>query len=295
MGDPIGTIAALWRYPVKSMQGEALEEAFLTERGVLGDRAYAVIDVATGHVASAKHPRKWAGLFACRAAFTEPPAPGGALSDVRITLPDGTIVSSADAAVHRELSRVVGREVRLVAQTAHSGDRLVREADRTPLDATEGTTVVREEPLALAAASDSFVDVAPLHLLTTATLEHLGTLAPASRFEPRRFRPNVLVRPATNAARTTTTGFVENDWLGLTLAAGEARISVNDPCPRCVVTTLAVDDLPQDPAVLRAIVRANAVASRTVAPGVVFAGVVGVYAAVARVGAVHRDAPLYAC
>jgi uncharacterized protein len=52
----VGSIAALWRYPVKSMQGEALEAA------AIGDRAYAIREVATGFISSAKHPRKWGAL-----------------------------------------------------------------------------------------------------------------------------------------------------------------------------------------------------------------------------------------
>ena len=69
-------MVAVWRYPVKSMQGEEVNGALLTDRGVLGDRSYAILVRATGHVASAKHPRKWSKLFACRAAFVEPPQPG---------------------------------------------------------------------------------------------------------------------------------------------------------------------------------------------------------------------------
>lgn len=69
MRSTIGSVAALWRYPVKSMQGEELDAAEISARGVLGDRAYAIVDRATGFVASAKHPRKWSTLFAyrCRA------------------------------------------------------------------------------------------------------------------------------------------------------------------------------------------------------------------------------------
>ncbi len=67
----VGTIATLWRYPVKSMRGEELNSAEITTRGLRGDRAYAVIDAETGKVASAKHPKKWGRLFDCRA-LSEP-------------------------------------------------------------------------------------------------------------------------------------------------------------------------------------------------------------------------------
>ncbi len=68
-----GTVVSLWRYPVKSMLGEELNSSYVTERGLIGDRAYALIDQKTGKVASAKNPRKWGKLFDFRAAFIEDP------------------------------------------------------------------------------------------------------------------------------------------------------------------------------------------------------------------------------
>ncbi|HEY6885732.1 MAG TPA: MOSC N-terminal beta barrel domain-containing protein, partial [Nitrososphaeraceae archaeon] len=58
-----GTVVSLWRYPVKSMMGEELNSSHVTERGLVGDRTYAVVDKQTGKVASAKNPRKWGKLF----------------------------------------------------------------------------------------------------------------------------------------------------------------------------------------------------------------------------------------
>ena len=57
-----GRVVSLWRYPVKSMLGEQLNSSYVTEHGLLGDRAYALIDQKTGKVASAKNPRKWGKL-----------------------------------------------------------------------------------------------------------------------------------------------------------------------------------------------------------------------------------------
>src|ERR671931_1643899 len=88
-----GTIVALWRYPVKSMMGEELNASAVTTRGLLGDRTYALVDRSDGKVASAKNPRKWPQLFDYRAAFVEPPRPGASLPPVRITLPDGAILT----------------------------------------------------------------------------------------------------------------------------------------------------------------------------------------------------------
>src|SRR5919206_4846084 len=109
----LGSVVALWRYPIKSMMGEELNAAEVTERGLLGDRAYAVVDSSDGKVASAKNPRKWPQLFDFRAAFSNTPRVGAPLPPVRITLPDGTIVTSGQADLNQLLSRVLTREVRL--------------------------------------------------------------------------------------------------------------------------------------------------------------------------------------
>jgi uncharacterized protein YcbX len=90
----VGAVVALWRYPVKSMGGEELTSSEVNERGLLGDRAYAVVDSADGKAATAKNPRKWPHLFDFRAAFTEPTPAGSKVPPVRITLPDGTTINS---------------------------------------------------------------------------------------------------------------------------------------------------------------------------------------------------------
>ena len=64
----VGAVAELWRFPVKSMQGEQLQEVTVTARGGVGDRAYALIDTATGQVASAKSVKRFPDLLACRLA-----------------------------------------------------------------------------------------------------------------------------------------------------------------------------------------------------------------------------------
>src|SRR5919201_6152601 len=90
----LGSVVSLWRYPVKSMMGEELNATEVTEHGLLGDRAYALRDSTTGKIVSAKNPRKWPNLFDFRAAFVDPPHSGSAIPVVRITLPDGTIMTT---------------------------------------------------------------------------------------------------------------------------------------------------------------------------------------------------------
>ncbi len=279
-GAALGAVAVLWRYPVKSMGGEPLEAAELTERGLLGDRAYALLDRETGTVVSAKHPRRWPSLLACSASYLEPPRPGAPPPPVRIALPDGSVARSDDPEVDAQLSRALGRAVALVTS---AGGAPMREADRTPIDAEGDEREIRREPLAVGAPPGTFFDYGPVHLLTTATLAYLRERYPAGRFDPRRFRPNLLLDTGDEV------GLAEHAWLGRLLSiGGAARARAIDPCPRCVVTTLPQGDLPRDPGILRAIAAHSAAPSATLAPGVLFSGVAGIYLAPVGLGAVRR-------
>src|SRR5438093_5990673 len=109
----LGSVVSLWRYPVKSMMGEELNGAEVTERGLLGDRAYALLDSSTAKVVSAKNPRKWPNLFDFRAAFVEPPRKGEKIPPVRIALPNGTILTSEQRELNQVLTNALGRAVTL--------------------------------------------------------------------------------------------------------------------------------------------------------------------------------------
>ena len=109
----IGSVGSLWRYPIKSMMGEELNASAVTERGLLGDRAYALMDPSTGKVVSAKNPRKWSKIFEFAATFTEPPRLGEKFPPVQITLPEHTIVTTEQSDIAQTLSAALGREVTL--------------------------------------------------------------------------------------------------------------------------------------------------------------------------------------
>src|SRR5438105_15853709 len=107
----LGAVVSLWRYPVKSMMGEELNATEVMERGLLGDRAYALLDSADGKAATAKNPKKWPTLFGFRASFIEPPRLGASLPPVRITLPDGTAATSQQGDFNQILSKALNRTV----------------------------------------------------------------------------------------------------------------------------------------------------------------------------------------
>lgn len=245
------------------MMGEELNATEITERGLLGDREFALVDPATGKVAGAKNPRKWGNFFDLRAAYVEPPQVNATLPAVRLTLPDGAALTSESANIDEVLSAALGRAVELT-QVRPEQDSSAEEyvPDIEGLDHRD-TVTEWELP------DGTFYDLAVVHLLTTATLDRLRELYPAGRFEARRFRPNIVIS-------TAERGFVENDWLGRTLTVGDTvRLRITRPCPRCVMTTLAQGDLPKDPGILRTAAQNNAAN-------------VGVYADVISAGAIHR-------
>jgi uncharacterized protein len=273
----LGSVVSLWRYPVKSMMGEELNATDVTQRGVLGDRAYALVDSSTEKVASAKNPRKWAKLFDFRAALAEPPRTAEKIPPVHVTLPEGTMVTSEHSDTDQILSNMLGREVTL--QTREPAQQEVVESTLpNPWSRSYEEYWPDMEELAYrdtvtheAMPEGTYFDIAVIHILTTATIDRLRELYPQGRFEVRRFRPNIVVEPISSEK-----GFVEDDWVGKTLLIGdEVRIDITDPCPRCVMTTLPQGDLPRDLGILRTAAQHNQVN-------------VGVYGAVQQGGTIRR-------
>ena len=259
--EPVGTIEALWRFPVKSMLGEELDAADLNEGGIVGDRAYAIRDTETGKVASAKHPKRWPDLLACRAAFVEPPRQGDELPPARIELADGSSVLTDAAGIDAVLSRFFGREVELAraAQNGYTIDQYHPDEENYDPDghrdevveARLGAAFFNERGLPSAVPEGSFFDLYPLSVLTTSSLDQLGELEPESRFDARRFRMNVIVD-------TAAPGFVENDWVGRTVAIGDdVQLGVALPDPRCVMPSLPQEDLPKDSRILKTLAKHN--------------------------------------
>ncbi len=277
-----GSVLSVLRYPVKSMMGEELTVADVTEGGLIGDRAYALIDNTTGKIASAKNPRKWARLFDCHASFVEPPGKGRPMPPVRIMLPDGSNIRSDEPNANGILSRFFEREVTL-AETAPDSPAL--EEYWPDIDGLAHRETVTEESIALSSPKGSFFDYAVAHVITTNTLNRLRELYPQGRFEARRFRPNIIV-----AVGKGEPDFVENSWVGLGVEIGQTLLlKVTNPCPRCVMTTLPQADLPQDHGILRTAAQHN----KPYVPALGSAmPSVGVYANVRRSGTVRRGDPV---
>ncbi len=257
----VGSVTGLWRFPVKSMRGERLDEAHVTEQGLVGDRAYALIDNDTGKVVSAKSVKRFPDLLQCQATFVEPPEAGEDLPPVEITLPDGSTVRSDASDVSGALSTFFQHDVTLARAAPEDFTIDQYHPDIEDVDPAGHRDTVVEQKLGAAFFAEAgmpspvpvgaFFDLFPVSVLTTSTLEQLNAIRPESRFDERRFRMNVIVD-------TNEAGFVENEWIGRELGIGEAvRLGVALPDPRCVMTTLAQDELPRDNDILRTLTRHN--------------------------------------
>jgi uncharacterized protein YcbX len=245
------------------MLGEQVGEADVTERGLAGDRAYALIDRQTGKVVSAKSTKLFPDMFGCRASFVEPPQAGREPPQVRITLLDGNSVTSASSDADAVLSAFFKRDVTLAPAAPEDFTIDQYHPDIEDLDPAGHRDTVIEQKLGSAffdqagmpspVAVGSFFDLFPVSVLTTSTLDQLNELRPESRFDQRRFRMNLIVG-------THSPGFVENEWIGRALAIGDAvQLRITMPDPRCVMTTLPQDDLPKDTEILRTLTRHNRV------------------------------------
>ena len=152
-GAALGSVAELWRYPVKSLQGQRCESVKVTTRGLAGDREYALVH-ADGRLASGKTTRRFRqvdGLLDLQAALDEE-------GELAIGFPDGQHHAAGALGLTRALRNSFGADVALRGET-----------DRAHFD--DG----------------------PVHLLTSASLAWLAKRLPAVDIEARRFRPNIVL------------------------------------------------------------------------------------------------------
>ena len=288
MGEQVvGTVAEVWRYPVKSMQGEQTPASEVTSRGLAGDRAYALVDVETGRLVSAKRPRAWAGVLHCAAAVTDE---GGDPPGVRITLADGTAHAAGPEAAEA-LSRSLGREVRIVSAppqgavleeiwTDEKGEALYG-----PVVDTEADQPVVTVAPALGAPPGTLFDFSAVHLVTSASLSSLADAVGPKGAEVRRFRPNLVVDTGDTGPATARLGpFPENGWVGRTLRIGDS-VSIEGLMltMRCVMVTLSQPGLTADRGVMRGVSEVN----RVEVPGLGTYPCLGLYARVTNPGRVQ--------
>ena len=274
----IGKIASLWRYPVKSMIGESLSSVKIDDKGLWGDRCYALIDKATGKVITAKNPRKWPTIFGFSASLIESDNSINDTPPVRIRLEDGSLVTSDQENINQILSKAFNHEVLLAVTNGfetsgvHSPlpDSWTAKSEeyKPEMDEREKEATVTNFALPVG----TFFDDSKVHLLTTSTLAKLSDCYPEGDFKVQRFRPNMVIESLGEES-----SFAENNWVGHTILIGnQVRLKIEKPCPRCVMPTLPQGDIPKDLGILQTAVKYNQ-------------GNVGVYASVLQSGQVRSE------
>jgi uncharacterized protein YcbX len=257
-------VKEIWRYPVKSMQGERMDQCVLREGGIPFDRGWAVRDESRQQITGAK---RLAGLLNCSARYL-PQTSATTVPHVEITLPSGRKTRSDSRDVNEELSEALAAKVTLwplqprenrdhYRQKHAPSENPLAELKRVfglkPDDALPDLSKFPDELIAelteYVAPLGTYFDAYPVDILSEASLRHLKKLAPNSILDVRRFRPNFLIADDGELNEP-----VEQGWIDSEIGVGEARLKVAVAAPRCIMTTRPQPGLPQDNAVLRVII-----------------------------------------
>ena len=216
----IGEVVELWRYPVGSVGGEAIEQLSVTGDGVIGDRVFRVVRHGSIAALAGAHVHGFASLLEVRAFFNDV----GTEKYVSVTLPDGKTFRADDAMAGEMLSSYLGKSVELLPA-------------RNSMESLESKLAIPAMP------------VAPLHIVSTASLNELAGQLRGSVVTPERFRPNIVISTADIGGRP------ERSWVGRGLRIGGAMMTITENVRRCPMTSLAQPGLPRDPDIYRTILQ----------------------------------------
>ncbi len=233
----VGTVKALWRYPVKSMVGESCDSVAIENFGVLGDRLWTVRDETIGEISVVRKNPK---LLQCSARYESAPNIDETPA-VEITFPTGAVSSSASKDTEAMLSELLAKPVTLwplqakrnwqhyrLAGIAGAKEMKRLFANKEIPDFSSISWMKIFELMLFATPLGRYYDVYPLHVLSTNSLAKMAELEPEGDFDVRRFRPNIVIE---NAGKEV--GFDEFTWLGGTLTIGTTIIKCQSRTIRC--------------------------------------------------------------
>lgn len=225
----VGTVTQVWRYPVKSFQGEQVESIEIGPGGAVGDRTLAVVDPAERKVLTAK---LYADLLQASARVTD--------SGVVITLPDGAEWEAADPGVHDALSAWLDKEVKLAPPPTD---------EVFPMEMYSGMSDEDTPLFDWPGPMGTWLDLADAHWLTTASLAAMAAAQPEADWDVRRFRPNALIEAEGE-------GLVEDGWTKVEI--GDVASEVLMPTPRCSIPSRGQPGLSRDKSIAATIRDTNA-------------------------------------
>ena len=259
----LGKVDSIFRYPVKSMMGEKIEETCVTSNGVLGERVWAVRDEVRGGIRGAKKIPQLMQLSA--ACIVEPTGYGS--DPAAVTLADGEVIRTDDQNINARLSQALDHRVTIwpimpkeqldhYRRGAPDSDDLETELrqvfGRTTDEPLPDLSIFPPEILEYESPPGTYFDAFPLLILSKRSLAAMNQRQPASIFDRKRFRPNLLIEDFNSVG-----DFPEEAWEGFRLKVGSVVLKAEVVCPRCVVTTHGFEKLPKDPSIMRALVKEN--------------------------------------
>ena len=257
----VGQIKEIWRFPVKSMQGDTVERCTVTPQGVAGDRRWAMRDEGRSEIQWGK---RYPQLMLCSARYRAEPR-GDEITPVDITFPDGETIGSDDKRVNIKLSELVEREATLRAIEPSSNlefykrykpdeeefQKEIRDVfAREPGEPVPDISFFPEILVDHVAVPGTFFDNEEIHMITTASMDYMRGKNPDANWDIRRFRPNFYIETDVGL-----TGMIENDWVGKTLVIGTSTLAITAPTIRCGMTVRPQGDIEYDKSILRTVVK----------------------------------------
>jgi uncharacterized protein YcbX len=254
----VGKVDSLWRYPVKSMRGEELDEAFASYSGIYGDRVFAFRSSANHKGFPYFTAREQRRLLQYRPRFRYPD---------KATRPINLIEAES-----RNANPLVADLAELVVDVETPDGKTVAINDPTLIDMLRAD-VDQKHQVTLMQSQRAMTDCRPVSVFSLQSAQQLAEET-GTRVDKRRFRANVYVD------LTSANGFAENELVGRSVKIGpKVIISILERDARCVIITLDPDTGEQTPAILKKVAQAHA-------------GMAGVYGAVLVEGLMHKGDPV---
>jgi uncharacterized protein YcbX len=250
----IGKVDSLWRYPVKSMRGEELEELFAGFPGIYGDRVFAFRSSANHKGFPYLTARDQRRLLQYRPRFR---FPDKAARPINLIEAESKNANSLSA----DLAELV------VDVETPDGETLA--IDDPALVEMLGANIDQKHQVTLMQSQRAMTDCRPISIFSLQSAQQLAEET-GTQVDKRRFRANVYVD------LTASKGFAENELVGRSVRIGpKVTITILERDARCVMITLDPDTGEQAPAILKKVAQAHD-------------GMAGVYGAVLVEGMLHK-------